>query len=212
MKKIRDECQVNFADDESRNMRSHEGFVRAYTAQVAADIDSYLILDSHLSQQPHDKWEVEPALEKLNEVEDRLGKPMSLLADTSSFSENNVKRHCVVEGGMPYFSCKRERRNVSWYERFKSAPQCLENVEEDTAQHQLRIPESRVLNAKHKSKVECVLGIVKEVMKFRRFNLNRLNAQGERNLVLIVTFCSFKNSGIDLESLRTAVVSSRQHC
>ena len=79
-----------------------------------------------------------------------------------------------------------------------------------TTQHQLRIPENRVLNAKHKSKVECVLGIVKGVMGFRRFNLSRLNAQGERNLALIVTFYSFKNSGIDLELLRTAVVSSRQ--
>ena len=48
-------------------MPSAEGFVQAYNAQAAVAIDSHLIVENHLSQQPNDKQEIAPALERLNE-------------------------------------------------------------------------------------------------------------------------------------------------
>lgn len=48
----RDTDQVNFTDEESRIMPSYEGFVQAYNAQAAVDIESHLIVENHLTQQP----------------------------------------------------------------------------------------------------------------------------------------------------------------
>lgn len=179
-----DKDQVNFTDEESRIMPSSEGFVQAYNAQAGVDIDSHLIVENHLTQQPNDKREIEPALKQLNEMEGRLGKPGGLLADAGYFSEDNVKR-CAADDITPYISDHRERHNLPWDERFKSPPPCPENADAVTAmQHRLRTPEGRALYAKRKSTVETVFGIVKEVMGFRRFHLRGLDAaQGEWNLV-----------------------------
>ena len=180
----RDKDQVNFTDEESRIMPSHEGFVQAYNAQAAVDIDSHLIVENHLTQQPNDKQEVEPALDRLTEMEGRLGKPESLLADAGYFSEDNVKR-CEADEITPYISDSREKHNLPWGERFQSPPACPEDADALTAmQHRLRTPEGKAMYAKRKSTEETVFGIVKEVMGFRRFHLRGLDAaQGEWNLV-----------------------------
>jgi len=165
-------------------MPSHEGFVQAYNAQAAVDIDSHLIVENHLTQQPNDKQEVEPALDRLTEMEGRLGKPESLLADAGYFSDDNVKR-CEADEITPYISDSREKHNLPWGERFQSPPACPEDADALTAmQHRLRTPEGKAMYAKRKSTVETVFGIVKEVMGFRRFHLRGLDAaQGEWNLV-----------------------------
>jgi len=181
----RDKDQVNFTDEESRIMPSSEGFVQAYNAQAGVDIDSHLIVENHLSQQPNDKQEVEPTLKRLNEVEDRLGKPQGLLADAGYFSENNVTR-CEADEVTPYISDSRERHNLPWDERFQAPPpSCPENADAVTAmQHRLRTPGGKAMYAKRKSTVETVFGIVKEVLGFRRFHLRGFDAaQGEWNLV-----------------------------
>ena len=113
----RDKDQVNFTDEESRIMPSSDGFVQAYNAQAAVDIDTHLIVESHITQQPNDKQEIEPTLKQLNAVEDSLGKPDGLLADTGYFSEGNVKR-CEANEITPYISDRRERHNLPWDERF----------------------------------------------------------------------------------------------
>jgi transposase len=180
----RDKDQVNFTDEESRIMPSSEGFVQAYNAQAAVDIDSHLIVENHLTQQPNDKQEVAPALERLQEVEGSLGKPEDLLADAGYFSEDNVKR-CVADEITPYLSDRRERHNLPWDERFRSPPPCPEDVDAVTAmRHRLRTPEGKAMCARRKSTVETVFGIVKEVIGFRRFHLRGFDAaQGEWNLV-----------------------------
>ena len=179
-----DKDQVNFTDEESRIMPSSEGFVQAYNAQAAVDIDSHLIVENHITQQPNDKQEIEPALDRLNEVENSLGKPEGMLADAGYFSEDNVKR-CEKAEITPYISDSRERHNLPWDERFKSPPPCPEDADAVTAMaHRLRMLEGKVMYAKRKSTVETVFGIIKEVLGFRRFHLRGLDAsQGEWNLV-----------------------------
>jgi len=180
----RDKDQVNFTDEESRIMPSHEGFVQAYNAQAAVDTDTHLIVENHITQQPNDKQEIAPALKRLSEVEERLGKPDGLLSDAGYFSEDSVKR-CAAEAITPYISDHRERHHLPWDERFQSPPPCPEDADALTAmRHRLRTPEGRALYAKRKSTVETVFGIIKDVMGFRRFHLRGLDAtQGEWNLV-----------------------------
>jgi transposase len=176
--------QVNFTDEESRIMPSSDGFVQAYNAQAAVDIDTHLIVENHITQQPNDKQEIEPTLRQLNEVEGSLGKPDGLLADTGYFSENNVKR-CEANAITPYISDRRERHNLPWDERFKAPPPCPEGANAVTAMaHRLRTPEGKAIYARRKSTVETVFGIIKEVLGFRQFHLRGLDsAQGEWNLV-----------------------------
>ena len=180
----RDKDQVNFTDEASRIMPSSEGFVQAYNAQAAVDIDTHLIVENHITQQPNDKQEIEPTLKQLNEVEDSLGKPEGLLADTGYFSEGNVKR-CEANEITPYISDCRERHHLPWDERFKSPPPCPEDVDAVTAMaHSLRTPAGKSVYAKRKYTVETVFGIIKEVLGFRQFHLRGLDsAQGEWNLV-----------------------------
>ncbi len=176
--------QVNFTDEESRIMPSSEGFVQAYNAQAAVDIDSHLIVEHHMTQQPNDKQEIEPALKRLHEVAERLGKPDGLLADAGYFSEDNVK-HCEAGEITPYISDSRQRHNLSLEERFKSPLPCLQDADAVIAMaHRLRTPEGKAMYAKRKSTVEPVFGIIKEVLGFRRFHLRGFDAvQGEWNLM-----------------------------
>jgi hypothetical protein len=165
-------------------MPSAEGFVQAYNAQAAVAIDSHLIVANHLSQQPNDKQEIAPALDRLKAVENCLGKPEGVLADAGYFSADNVK-HCEAEEITPYLCDRRERHHLPLEERFQPPPPCPADADAVTAMaHRLRTPEGKQLYAKRKSTVETVFGILKEVLGFRRFHLRGLKAaQGEWNLV-----------------------------
>ena len=179
-----DKDQVNFTDGESRIMPSAEGFVQAYNAQAAVAIDSHLIVENHLSQQPNDKQEIAPALERLNALENCLGKPESVLADAGYFSADNVRR-CEAGEITPYLCDRRERHHLPLEERFQLPPPCPADADAVTTMaHRLRTPAGKQLYAKRKSTVETVFGIIKEVLGFRRFHLRGLMAaQGEWNLV-----------------------------
>lgn len=180
----RDKDQVNFTDKESRIMPSSEGFVQAYNAQAAVDIDSHLIVENHITQQSNDKQEVEPTLQGLKETEAHFGKAQGLLADAGYFSADNVE-HCEGAKVTPYISDHRERHHLPWDERFKMPPPCPQDADAVTVMaHRLRTAEGKAIYAKRKSTVETVFGILKEVMGFRRFHLRGLDAaQGEWNLV-----------------------------
>lgn len=106
----RDKDQVNFTEEESLIMPSSEGFVQAYNAQAAVDVDTHLIVENHITQQPNDKQEIEPALNRLNEIEDPLGKPEGLLADAGYFSADNVDR-CAAKNVTPYICDSHERHH-----------------------------------------------------------------------------------------------------
>jgi transposase len=176
--------QINFTDSESRIMPSSEGFVQAYNAQAAVDIDTYLIVENHITQQSNDKLEVEPTLKGLKDTEEPLGKVDGLLADAGYFSFDNVA-HCEEAEITPYISDHRERHNLTWDERFKEPPPCPQGADAVTIMaHRLRTVEGKEIYAKRKSTVETVFGIIKEVLGFRRFHLRGMDAvQGEWNLV-----------------------------
>ena len=176
--------QVNFTDEQSRIMPSSQGFVQAYNAQAAVDIDSHLVVAEHVSNHTNDKQELAPALRCLDEREEVVGQPQALLADAGYFSDENVKR-CEAEGIEPYIASGRERHHQPLAERFESIPEGPAQPDGVPAMvHRMKTPEGRALYAKRKSTVETVFGVVKEVMGFRRFHLRGLEAvQGEWALV-----------------------------
>jgi transposase len=184
----RDKDQVNLTDAESRIMPSADGFVQAYNAQASVDVDSGLIVTSHVSQQANDKLEVLPTLEQLEALEATVGKPTDLLADTGYLSDKNV-RACCEQGITPSIATGRQPHNVPLAARLQPAAAGDPPATDDPVEamrHRLRTVEGKALYGKRKSTIEPTFGIVKHVLGFRQFLLRGLKAaEGEWKLVCI---------------------------
>ena len=179
--------QVNLTDEESRIMPSSgKGFDQSYNAQAAVDIDSMLIVESHVSQKANDKQEILPALENLDSLPEELGVVDTLVADAGYFSANNVNI-CNSNGMEPLIAAGREQHNQTYQDRFRKPKPLAENADSiSRMRHRLKTEEGRRLYAKRKCTVEPVFGIIKQVMRFRQFLLRGLESvQGEWNLVAI---------------------------
>ena len=102
--------QVNLTDEESRIMPTSSGFEQCYNAQASVDEGSHLVVGAHVSQNPNDKLEVEPALAELAKAEAAAGRAEGLLADSGYFSRENVES-CEAAGLEPSMAEGRERHN-----------------------------------------------------------------------------------------------------
>ena len=182
-----DKDQVNLTDADSRIMPvAGDGFEQAYNAQAVVASDSLLVLTTDVVQAANDKEQIKPALRKLKQLPEVLGRPETLLADSGYFSEANVEA-CVEATIAPLISPGRERHHLSWKERFAQAPPPPEAPSAVQAMaHRLATPEGRQTYALRKHTPEPVFGIIKSVMGFRQFHLRGLHqAKGEWNLVTL---------------------------
>jgi len=199
--------QVNLTDPESRIMPTAAGgFEQAYNAQAAVDLDSHLIVENHLSQQPNDKQEVVPALEGLARLPEEMGHVENMLGDTGYHSEDNAKL-CEEAGVTPWIAKGRQQHNEPLEDRLRQAQEegspaeanAATGTEEnaptrsDTAtgdeadaptrgkaaarmKKRMQSAQGKALYAKRKSTVEPVFGIIKAVMGFRQFLLRGFEA------------------------------------
>jgi transposase len=183
----RDKDQINLTDEESRIMKTPGGgFEQCYNAQLAVDMESYLITGTNVVQAANDKQQVEPMLEELAALPGSLGEIETLVTDTGYFSEANVKA-CGEHNVAPLIAVKRESHHPDPLERFTEPPPLPANANEvEKMRHALKTREGRALYAKRKSTVEPVIGIVKSALGFRQFLLRGLaNVNGEWNLVAL---------------------------
>jgi len=179
--------QVNLTDSDSRIMPSQGGgFEQAYNGQAAVDIDSMLVVESHITQQSNDKLEIVPAVENLSCLPDNLGTVDRLLADAGYFSGDNVKE-CENHGIVPYIATERQRHNAPPQDRFIEPEPLTVPVDSLTKmKHRLKTIAGKAVYAKRKCTVEPVFGIIKAVMGFRQFLLRGLDlVSGEWDLVCI---------------------------
>lgn len=104
--------QVNLTDEESRIMpTTGSGFQQAYNAQATVCMDSHLILEGHLSQRVNDKQELDPALQKMDRLPEKVGRPDRLAADNGYYSSDNVQG-CEDREICPYISAGREKERT----------------------------------------------------------------------------------------------------
>jgi len=183
----KDSDQVNLTDEESRIMPvSGGGFEQAYNAQASVDMDTMLVIGTHVSQATNDKLEIEPAIEVLQSLPKDLGEVDTLVADTGYFSEKNVK-HCHKKEMIPLIASKRESHYPSLLERFMNNRDVPPPDPDDAVacmQYDLQGKEGREIYAKRKCTVEPVFGIIKNVLGFRQFSMRGLKkVQGEWQLV-----------------------------
>jgi len=179
--------QINFTDEESRIMPSSDkGFEQAYNAQACVDLDTMIIVESHISQSSNDKQEIVPAISALKALPEELGTIEKLLADTGYFSGSNIS-FCENADIEPFIPPGREKHNQPLYDRFTNPDPLPENADSvSRMRNKLKMNEGRNLYAKRKSTVEPVFGIIKNVMGFRQFLLRGLESvTGEWNLVSI---------------------------
>jgi transposase len=182
----KDKDQVSLTDEDSRIMLSHDGFVQSYNAQAGVDDDTHLIVEQHITQQPNDKQEVAPAVERLQQLPEALGETEKLLADTGYFSEANANT-CESNGIVPYMPEGKQGHNEPLRERFADDPSAPEQPSVvEAMRHRLKTREGKAVYARRKSTVETVFGIIKQVQGFRQFLLRGLDAvAGEWSLVCI---------------------------
>lgn len=105
--------QVNLTDEESRIMPSSDkGFIQAYNAQAAVDVDTILIVQSHISQATNDKQEIIPSLTALKDLPVELGQVDAILADAGYYSDTNVTS-CEQADIDPFIPPSRDKHNAS---------------------------------------------------------------------------------------------------
>ena len=81
--------QKNFTDPESRIMKSKDGFVQAYNAQVVVDGEAQIIVAEAVTQEGTDKQQLVPMTDA---IEANLGrKPAQLSADNGYCSDANLE-------------------------------------------------------------------------------------------------------------------------
>lgn len=183
----KDKDQINLTDEESRIMKTlGGGFEQCYNAQLAVDMESYLITSTNVVQAANDKQQVGPMLEELVALPVPLGKIETLVADTGYFSEANVET-CCGHKITPLIAVKRESHHPDPLERFTEPPPLPAGATEvEKMRHRLKTKQGKEMYAKRKSTVEPVIGIVKSALGFRQFLLRGLeNVNGEWNLVAL---------------------------
>jgi transposase len=169
--------QVNLTDEDSRIIPSSCGvFEQTYNAQAGVDVETHMIVEHPVTQQPNDKQEIELALENMAALPEALGEAENLLADTGYFSEANVER-CQEANIKPLIPEKREKHNLPLTERFKQNPPPPQNPNALQAmKHRMQTKEGKTLYAKRKSTVETVFGLLKHMQGFRQFLLRGLDS------------------------------------
>jgi transposase len=164
--------QVNLTDEESRIMpTSDKGFEQAYNGQACVDLDTMIIVESHISQSSNDKQEIVPAISALKDLPEKLGTVEKLLADAGYFSVSNVLS-CDDSDIEPFISLGRDKHNQPLYDRFTNPEPPPDNADSvRRMRYKLKTDEGRTLYARRKSTVEPVFGIIKHIMGFRQFLL-----------------------------------------
>ncbi|MDR2140913.1 MAG: IS1182 family transposase [Deltaproteobacteria bacterium] len=167
-----DKDQTNLTDSESRIMpNSDKGFTQAYNAQACVEPKNMLIVEAHLTQNPNDKKEMEPALERLEKLPESLGKVDIMSADAGYYSDQNVKA-CEDKGIDPYIAAGRVPHHQSLSERLTPEPSEIpeDATTIDKMRHKLRTLQGKAVYKLRKQVVEPVFGVIKSVMGFRQFS------------------------------------------
>jgi hypothetical protein len=177
--------QINLTDEDSRIMPAPGGgFEQAYNAQAAVAAGSLLVVAADVAQAPNDKQQLEPMLDKIEALPERLGAVETLLADAGYFSAANVEacREATVE---PLIAMGRQPHHPPLGERFAKEGPAPENpTPVEAMAHRLKTPEGRKLYALRKQTPEPVFGIIKSALGFRQFLLRGLDkVRGEWSLV-----------------------------
>jgi len=180
-----DKKQYNFTDPESKIMKvSNKGWDQCVSAQAAVDSKKQIIVACDLTDETNDKQQFEPMLEKTQENVGSDNKIKAASADSSYYSESNVK---YAEGKKidAYIATGKIKHT-------DPVPECLRGrIPKDLTVKQkmtrkLRTKKGRETYSKRKSIVEPVFGQIKRARGFIQFSLRGLEKmRGEWAIVCL---------------------------
>jgi transposase len=169
-----DKAQYNFTDPESRIMKSSEGFVQGYNAQVAVEPDFQLIVGQAVTQAANDKEQVVPMIEILETQSGQ--RPEAILADSGYCSEKNLEQLESTEEPdrsiEAYIATGRQKHGERPVAARGPLPKGATRVEK--MRRKLQTKAGAAIYAARKAIVEPVFGQIKQARGFRRFSLRGL--------------------------------------
>jgi regulator of RNase E activity RraB len=169
-----DKAQYNFTDPESRIMKSSEGFVQGYNAQVAVEPDFQLIVGQAVTQAANDKEQVVPMIEIMETQSGQ--RPEAILADSGYCSEKNLEQLESTEEPdrsiEAYIATGRQKHGERPVAARGPLPKGAPRVEK--MRRKLQTKAGAAIYAARKAIVEPVFGQIKQARGFRRFSLRGL--------------------------------------
>ena len=165
-------AQRNFTDPESRIMpvSGARNFVQAYNCQAAVDKEAQGVVATTVTQEPNDKQQLKPLLQKVAENNAGL-LPKKLSADAGYFSEANCTS-LLKDGVDAYIATGKTKHDEIVLSPRGRIPKNA-TVKSRMAR-KLRTKKGRETYSLRKQIVEPVFGQIKEIRSFRRFSFRGL--------------------------------------
>ena len=165
-------AQRNFTDPDSRIMPASgsRDFVQGYNCQAAVDKEAQVIVATTVTQEPNDKQQVTPLLQKLaDNTEKRLPKIVS--ADAGYYSETNCTS--LLEHGIDaYIATGKTKHGDVVLSPSGRIPK--DATVKSRMARKLRTKKGHKTYRLRKQIVEPVFGQIKEARSFRRFSFRGL--------------------------------------
>lgn len=172
-------AQYNFTDPESRIMKSPDGFVQAYNAQIAVD-DQQFIVGQYVTQATNDKQQLMPMI---TTIATQAGDtPTHVLADAGYCSDANLA--AIAETPIDAYISTRKQSHGQRPGPCPRGPLPSTATRVDHMTRKLHTKAGAAVYAARKTIVEPVFGQIKHARGFRQFLLRGLaKVQGEWALV-----------------------------
>ena len=169
--KVADKAQKNFTDPESKILKTSDGYVQGYNAQIAVDSAHQIIVACDVVAHGNDQLNLVPMIDRVIENTGRV--PGHTLADAGYYSENGVWK-ATARGTDPLISTRRLKHGETPVARRGRIPRDLSP--KGRMERKLGTAPGRALYALRKTIVEPVFGQVKAARGFRQFLTRGLKA------------------------------------
>ena len=172
-------AQYNFTDPESRIMKSPDGFVQAYNAQIAVD-DQQFIVGQRVTQATNDKQQL---LSMITTIAQQSGDtPPQVLADAGYCSDANLA--AIAETPIDAYISTRKQAHGQRPGPCPRGPLPRTATRVDRMTRKLHTKAGAAVYAARKAIVEPVFGQIKHARGFRQFLLRGFEkVQGEWSLI-----------------------------
>jgi transposase len=180
-----DKKQYNFTDPESKIMKvSNKGWDQCGNAQAAVDSKNQIIVACDVTNETNDKQQFEPMLQKAQENVGKDKRIKAASADSSYYSESNVKYARDRKIDAYIATGKLKHTDAARVCPRGRMPKDLTAKQKMT--RKLRTKKGRETYSKRKSIVEPVFGQIKQARGFIQFSLRGLEKmRGEWTLVCL---------------------------
>jgi Transposase DDE domain len=177
--------QMNFTDHESRILKTKNGWVQGYNAQIAVDETGGVIVATEVNAQTADSPRLVPVVDLVRDNARAVGQtgdgyPTKVSADAGYCSEANLAQ--IADRGIDgYIATGRERHRGDGIRG--GVPRSPKRA---AMREKLRTGDGKAIYARRKAIVEPVHGQIKAAMGFRQFLLRGLTkVRGEFDLVAL---------------------------